>query len=376
MTRDQRFEQVFLVSSRLAAVAILAITLSFDLLSRLEVISLPEADDWPADGQWSRSALIDLTLLICICSPTLARWPAAPSLRRTLINIAAGVAAIAWALIALTESTFIHFLVFLAVQGMESAQPARFVHIAPQQSEWAFAYHLIAESLLVSALAFLLRALARHWSARLRWRIALVAGLLLGILWLAVQTWGLITHELREISPGTFEGIEFGPVHRWLASAVLLIVCCVAWSYLQLRAASSSAPAPVKSPAELTIDESVSRMLSPILVLLLYSALAVPAAIDAMDPFGNATEYDWSSLLSALAYPQYFLQFAVWLTAAVQLWRNWKSRGNTARLVLYGVAPTAFFTVASLSVLLGAVGGAVLAWTSFALWLTPWYVWP
>lgn len=372
LTREQRFELSFLAWSRFTVVALLALILSVDLLNRLAIITLPEGDGWQTDGQWGRAALMDLALIICLCSPTLPWRPPPRSLGRTLISLVASLAAIIWAAIALTDSSVVHFLVFIAIEGIESAQPSRFTHIVPQQTEWTFAWLLIAQSLVVLALAFSLRALARHWTSSLRWRLTLVVVLLLGTAWLAAGTWRLITGHFREISPAMFEGILIGPVHRWIVAALLIGVSSVAWTYLAVRVPSSAA----KAPAAITIHSSAPRALRPALVLVLYSLLSVPAAIDAMNPFGNTTDLDWSALLSSLAYPQYFLPLAVWVTAAVQLWRLWKSRRAVPRVVLYGITPQALATVASFSVLLGAIGGAVLAWTSFALWLTPWYLWP
>jgi hypothetical protein len=371
LTREQRFELSFLAWSRFTVVALLALIVSVDLLNRLAIITLPEGDGWQSDGQWGRAALIDLALLICLCSPTLPWRPAPRSLGRILISLFASLAAIVWAAIALTDSTVIHFLVFLAIEGIESAQPSRFTHIVPQKNEWTFAWLLIAQSLVVLALALTLRALARHWSGPLRWRLTLVVVMLLGTALLAAGMWTLLTVYFREISPPMFEGILVGPVHRWFVAALIIGVSCVAWSYLALRDDFAHR----QSAAEIPVDWPSLRVLGPALVFAFYGMYGVFVATAVMEgPFGDAV--DWETLLYFLNYPMYFCSFAVWVTAAVQLWRLWKTRRDTPRVVLYGITPGALATVALLSVLLGAIGGAVLAWTSFALWLTPWYLWP
>jgi hypothetical protein len=372
LTREQRFELAFLAWSRFTVVTLLALTLSVDLLHRLAIITLPEGDSWPSDGQWGRAALIDLALLVCLCSPTLPWRPAPRSLGRTLISLVASLAAIFWAAIALTDTTLIHFLVFIAVEGIEFAQPSRFTRIVPQENKSTFAYLLIAQSLLVLALAVTLRALARQWTSPLRWRLTLVLVLLLGTVLLAAGTWTLITGYFREISPAMFEGIVIGPVHRWLVTALIIGISSVAWTYLALRDGFAHG----QSAAEIPVNWPFLRFLGPVLVFAFYGVYGVLVATALVEnPFFEDT-FDWETLFYLLGYPMYFFPFAVWVTAAVQLWRLWKSRRAVPRVVLYGITPSALATVASFSILLGALGGAVLAWTSFALWLTPWYLWP
>jgi hypothetical protein len=372
LTREQRFELWFLAWSRFTVVTLLALTSSVDLLHRLAIITLPEGDSWQSDGQWGRAAMMDLALIICLCSPTLPWRPPPRSLGRTLISLVASLAAIVWAAIALTDSALVHFLVFIAIEGIEFAQPSRFAHIVPEENKWTFAYLLIAQSLVVLALAFTLSALARRWTSSLRWRLTLVVVLLLGIAVLAAGTWTLITGSFREISPAMFEGIVIGPVHRWLVVALIIGVSCVAWTYLALRDGFAQR----QSAAEIPVNGPLLRVLRPALVFAFYSVYGVLVATALVEnPFFEDT-FDWETLFYLLGYPMYFFPFAVWVTAAVQLWRLWKSRRALPHVVLYGITPGALATVASFSILLGALGGAVLAWTSFALWLTPWYRWP
>ena len=140
LTQDHRFELTFLAWGRFLTVLLLVAVQSLDLLHKQQVIGLPEGEDFFGEvGKTARSGLIELALIICLCSPTFPRQKRLSWHWRTGVTLLAWIGAVVWGVIVLTDATLVHFLVYSAIQGIESAQPARFARSASQQAEWVFA---------------------------------------------------------------------------------------------------------------------------------------------------------------------------------------------------------------------------------------------
>jgi hypothetical protein len=194
---------------------------------------------------------------------------------------------------------------------------------------------------------------------------------ILGLAELAIATVYLLTHEFREIAPAMFEGIVVGPAHRWITCAKLVVFGMVAFAYLQVR---------TSQPAESRIDiilprSTLARWIRPILVLSVYSLAGILAYMAILEDFMFRPTI-WSELLSYALYTNYYLPVAVWVTAVDQLVCCWRHRKRGSAVTIVGLPRTQFATIATLSVALGIAGSVVLVWTSFALWLTPWYELP
>ncbi len=81
----------------------------------------------------------------------------------------------------------------------------------------------------------------------------------------------------------------------------------------------------------------------------------------------------WEEILWYALYPNFYLPIAVWITAAWQCIRCWRQQGTPSGVTIVGLPLAQFATIAAFCVALGIVGSAILVWTAFALWLTPWY---
>jgi hypothetical protein len=243
-------------------------------------------------------------------------------------------------------------------------QPAQ-----PLASESRLAYLLAAYAIAMLAIAGAVQLAAKRWhSRRLRVALLLVSAAGLGLVGFGAVR--LIEVDLPAISPSMREGIEVGPMHRWLATGVLIVMACVSWTYVLVRRTRSSHPV-----AAIPLAHAwPGRVVAPLLVLVSYSLFCAYFIYEAItdDALGSFT---WSDPLWALAYTEYYPAIAVWIAAMVQLYRAWRDRKTPPAVQLHGLPRGQFLTLLLLNVALAVVGGFVAAWLAFALWLTPWYRW-
>lgn len=143
-SRDERFELSFLAWSRLVALLIFVAAVAWHVLEAAELISSIANDDsfeLHDPGPRGRSALLYMSFIICITSPTLLAPLRRSNIWKLIIDVAAIAAAIALATIILWNETFIEALVYIAIRGVEQAAPTGAL---PPGREIQFAHHILS----------------------------------------------------------------------------------------------------------------------------------------------------------------------------------------------------------------------------------------
>jgi hypothetical protein len=367
LSKDQRAELSLLAWGRLSVLVIFATVLVLDLSAKSSLIDLPEGDFHQLLGRRSRGAVVDLALLISICSPTfLLSYPRKSFWRSTVNRLALGAAGLL-AILLVCQDTFIHFLVYIAVRGVERGQTRSAA--AFMGSEGSFAYSVILLALAVLPVVGAVHFVATHWRAsRLRYALLLFVPAALAAI--ATSAIRLVAIDLRDISPAMYEGIAAGPIHRWVMSIVLIIMGCSAWTYLVVRRSRIGLPAVIVPIAH----RWQTRALPPAMVLLLYT-LNGAFVIYYLLAEGSLGTFGWNDPLWTLATTDHYLSIALWLAAAVQLYRAWRWRKSPSQVELHGLPMSQYVTLALYYVATAAISGLIATWLAFALWLTPWYQW-
>ena len=380
ISRDERFELRFLAWSRVVALAIFVAAVAWHVLEAAELIS-PIANDDSFDlhdpGPRGRSALLYLSLLVCITSPTLLAPLRRSNVWKLIIELAAFAAAIALATIILWNETFIEALVYIAIRGVEQAEPAG---AQPPGREIQFACTFLAgtaASILLVILAN--RVIARSWERR-RLRMAfLFAAVAAGGTLAWVAGW-LTATVLPQLSPAMHETIGLGPVYRWFATAALIGLVSCAWTYLVIRRSRprdelTIVPVPESRYGRVTVPAVAFVALSFAGLAAIYEAYQFVFRIVPQKSGGMILTGDWRDLVWTLASTENLLPVAAWLMAGLLLSRAWRKRRESPSVMAYGLPLGQLTVLLCCNVMLIPVAGFLAAWASFALWLTPWYRW-
>jgi hypothetical protein len=379
-SRDERFELRFLAWGRLLALLILVAAVGWQLLEAAELIASIANDDafeLHDPGPRGRSALLYMSLLVCITSPTLLAPLRRSNVWKLFIDVAAIAAAIALATIILWNDTFIEALVYIAIRGVEQAEPTGAL---PPGREIQFAYTFLAGTAAAIVVVILSNRAITRWWERQRLRVALLFATAAAggaLAWLGA--W-LTNTVLPQLSPAMHETIGLGPLYRWLPTVVLIVLASYTWTYLVIRRSRSCdkltiVPVPIAGYTRVAVPAVIIVALTALGLAAFYETYQLIFRMLPAKGGGTIASGNWQDVLWMLALTENFLPFAAWLLACLLLFRAWKTRRTEPAVQTYGLPPGKFATLLCLNLLLISVTGFLAAWASFALWLTPWYRW-
>ncbi len=379
ISRDERFELRFLAWGRLVALLVFVAAVAWQVLEAADLVA-PIANDDSFElhdpGPRGRSALLYLSLLVCITSPTLLAPLRKSNVWKLIVDVAAIAAAIALGTIILWNETFIEALVYIAIRGVETAEPTGAL---PPGLEVQFAYTFLAGTAAAVLLVILANRAITRWWEQPRLRMAfLFAAVAAGGSLVWVAAW-LTTTVLPQLSPAMHETIGIGPSFHWLPAVALIGLASCAWTYQVIRRSRSDTsaivPVPISNGTRFTVPAMVFLALTALGLAEVYEIYQVIFRMLPAKSGGTLFAGDWRDFVWLLASTEHILPIAAWLMAGLLLVRAWTGRRTDPAVLAYGLPPGQFAALWCLNLLLISVTGFFAAWASFAVWLTPWYRW-
>jgi hypothetical protein len=315
--------------------------------------------------------LLLLMVLASVLQPARTR-PRSPWGR--MLGVVCGVmgviGAVIWCLCVWSREMDIHYLVQLALEGIEASWSPQF---APEgvdpdtvaRSEAFFWRSLLAAGFLVMNLVLMCQ-LADQWTRGRRRRLIWAVLLALSLAMTASYPIWFYTSGLHRVSPMFAYALEMGPLHRWVYALLLVVVLVTAATCRMIHDSNESARG-----AEVNWRQhprSYYHERRPVIMLLV--AAAVVACISSL---ASQQWNTWTFMVESLYNPFAYLIAAGFLLALQKSFWAWFQSSDSPppeppRL------PLSRFCAIWLAMFVTAVFGIpTIAWFSFAIWLGPWY---
>ncbi|HET6879434.1 MAG TPA: hypothetical protein VFI31_04745 [Pirellulales bacterium] len=354
---------------RLTAIALLAVGFALRRLQTAGIIALvDQSDGFQATGKSLRAALFDLLLLLMAARP--AMLPASTKAPRKWFKLASLAAASLLALLIWWEKFSIMYLVHVAIEGIESTAPVRFLTSRTGVS-FAARYPPFIWGSLAGTVACTLAILpASKLPALSRRRFALaVAMLCLSLLaGYASDVW-LATSGFRRASPYMHGALMPHSAHVWIA-ATLVVAVLTGTSACRWSAVAWEDSRPTNDDWR-----QGRRYLHEGFFWTVMLAVAAGSRIVHL----LMASYQWSfggpwyhAAYYMLMWPDGLLAISLSLVACYRIVGHFRRETTLPR----GIAALdpARFAIVWCALLVAAPAAIVaLAAFSFALWLTPWY---
>jgi hypothetical protein len=368
---DVRWGWRFAFLWRLCIACLLTACYLTNALLHLEAVQLPEVDDTVlyATGPNLRRALFYLLLIVVAWSVPSRTRQRVPSLWSPLIDVLAGVAAVAWCLLLWSGMGMIHFFVHVAAQEIDNVASSRFAEEGLNvysNAHWQrfFWYALVAAICVLLAVG-ITRQLARQWREgmwrRWRWAILLLPTVTVPT---AFVIW-LETYGLRATSPRFAEVQSLGPLHRWYVGIALLIVFVTAATYRFTEV--PQAPCEEGEWLWRKQPERYYHERPAVLLFLICTAMVHPALA-----LTQLSEYAWYAFADLF----FDLLLALALISLSRTFSMWFRPIDLASLGPPRLALGQFCAVWLALFATAVVGIPTLAALCFAIWLPPLYGWP
>ena len=327
-------------------------------------------------------------LLVCMLIVLYSVLPARPAGRRGLRARVLDLAGVALGLVVCAmicwERMTLQFLVAVAIQGIEMAQPLRFAPEGVDLFPAARTARFFRECSLALPLTLinlgLTYGLATQWSRGLGRRLAWSALLVIALPISACYSIWVCTVAMPRAFPIMIEAQKHVPLHVWVSALLLILVLTTATTYRLV----GSAPQP-SGGTDLTWRRADGRYYHERRAVILLLAFGIVAKVVAV-VWHVAREFSslglrlgWPALATeCLCNGQLLLPLIVLSVAGYAVLRL--GRGGLARRACCPTPLSAshFGAVWLALFLTAAVGIPMIAIFSFAIWFSPWYrmSWP
>jgi hypothetical protein len=373
------FSRSFSIGWRVAVLCLLTTCLIAAVLVARQVVKLPESETFFSYELFPYAVWI--ACLIVVLSANLARWRSVIPLRpepwwRTP---ALWVAGVAMAALLLPDSGFILYLVHIATEGIEHAQPPRFQTIGAFPDQRAEGFRLFWISAAVATIVFLAAASLVFLNAcRFERRVWFASGIAAFAIGLTIATGYCVWYygyEFQRVSP-YLAAVEIGSSKlEWFAGMVLAAIGIVAGAHRlsasnQLRYTVQDAR---KKADGLSVYEPIVCLLLFVGATVLYLeeviriSLMMPSLFTS--PYGLA-----ETIVGLLQDPGAILMIAI-LVLSLQLCRaRWRHRSEPIAWTISAVNRRDFLWSCVALTLLTVVGIPTISAFVFTFWLGPWYL--
>lgn len=379
---DERFGWRFAVFWRVVVVCLLAGYYLLAALRHLKVIALPEPNGiFGLVGANLRDGILLVCLITVVSSVLPARQTERRGRRYVLLNLAGAAAGVVVCAIVCWDRTCIQFLVAIAIQGIETAQP---LDMAPEGVEILPAVRtarFFRESSLAALLGLvnlgLTYGLATQWF-RGRWRRLAWAGLLVVAMPISVGylAWVFFV-ALPRAFPIMIVAQQFEGLHIW-TSAVLVVLFMVSAAAYRL----SRLPSEPCGRADHDWRRAEGRYYHERRAVIFLLIFGVGAQAVAMFSFWvHFSEFGrplpWLEILELFVCEgPFLLRFALLLLAGYALFMPARREPDRGPLGPPRLPAARFASVWLAMFVTAATGIPMLALFSFALWFSPWCAMP
>lgn len=322
---------------------------------------------------WLLTTPEDVTVLSLLAAVGLGTWRLphrATPLRQRVFSALAAVAALILLLVAWAEKTLLWFLVYIAVSGVEAAQPSHF--LSPELNESTFlrmqrfaAGGVIGLSLAV-ANVLLIAALVAWWR-KARLRLPLLVLLTAGLAAEGAAAVWIGGPGLRQLSPPMQEAVRFPPLAPALLGGTMVGLAAGAFAWrLLAKPASLDASVPVVARPSYLHEHWLGCLL---LGIVAAAGTAIATIILVNEPPAWHTRFDWQWVTYALIYrPAAYIWLAAIIGGFALAWVHWNRRKQPAEELLPSVDP-AQFAVLMASLLIAVIAAApIVAAVSVSYW--------
>jgi hypothetical protein len=273
-------------------------------------------------------------------------------------------------LLAWYERMTIPALVYIAVSGIELAQPAKLLpaemNISTALRIQHFALVSFAGLLLLALNLLLLSALTTYWNLR-RMRLPLVLAVIVGAgLQVAIVYW-FVAVGVRQLLPPMAQAFQLWPSTTVILVVLLITSASATFAWRLLAKPSFVEHSLAVTSAKGCIHKSwLAAFVLSLMAVAHLGFLLIVSIKAALNPSFNIPA--WQLLLYGLMYPAEFIWFAATIGVAAIAWKRFQSKDASLPNVLPTI-DTLQFTVVTLDlIILLLTGAVVLATVSFSCW--------
>ena len=372
----QRYSVTFAIVWRVFLAIALAVCLILEILLTQGFIKLPESGDFlPPLYNWFPPEFVEYACVVVVLSACLDQFlggqPRKP-LRRWKF-VAVWSSGVVLGLIVLTQSLIIHFLVYVALNGVEASQAAVFQRPGTYPNFQAEGHSLFWVSLaavvcVAIASGLWIASISNIKSNRLA-RVLMRATALLLLCFPVCFAYWYFTEGLPTIAPDFAEAGLQGRWWHWCEAAVLLFILIPAGAY---RIASEPASCFEVKNVSLCGKPFLHGLLPPSIIIATAGLCYIIALVI------GSLEYDetLSGLLDSLAdyitNVNIYLPLAMFLLSLNLVWKQLRSDETTRSLRLSVIEPERYMWACLTLIFLAVVGTPTIAAFCFCYWLGPW----
>ncbi len=376
--RGIHFARVFAITWRIAIATTIVICLLARVLILRQVVRLPSGDDWLISKAFP-DALLEVAMIV-VLSDSIRRWcPNSSREPSTKLEPIAWIVGIILALLVLPEAGFITYLVHIAVQGIERAQPLKLQRpgVYPDQLATHFRLFWISFAAAIAvALAASLLVLANRVKRRTKTCLTLRVSAFLAVLVLATafSVW-FYRDSFPYVSPD-MASVGFGSnfFDFVCGSLFALIIVCACAYRLALIEESTVVCDPSKSL------NSHQRFLheSPLCLAVLFGA-EMTYFIESIREIVSGPYFFGASTFVAIVdsflnYTDSYIPIAIFVLSLQLCWIRWRRRRETITWRVWALDRTRFGWNSLGLTLLFIVAVPTIAIYCFTFWLGPWYM--
>ena len=366
------FSLYFALVWRIAVSVVLAICLSVDVLASQQAFSLPQTYFFAASVGWYPLVYTKYVCIIVALGACLDQFRAPAPIRARSVGrvILEWLSSVVLALLVLPRGLMILLLVYLALHGVEAAQPAAYHRpgASPNfhtEGYWLFWLALAEVLSLAVATALWTMTVARHnQSKAIKYSVRAIA--LIAFSFPALFSCWYFMEGLPVISPDFSAGGLESRWWHWAEAAILLAFLIPAGTY---RVISTTATVVGLNIAE-HLAESTSFLMTTMTKLLALSG-AMGFILFPIDLLRLGETY--SEYVDILGYcltdVEGYLPLAVYLLSFQLLWKLRRSGKQPVRL--RAIEAKSFFATCLVLAILIVVGIPTIAAYSFCFWLGP-----
>ena len=361
---------------------IIAVVLGICLLARIlllrRIIQLPEHD------LLVHLIFPDTLTLICaivVFSDSISRWrhPTNARTSRTWVTVPAFISGVVLALLLLPDSGLITYLVHIATQGIEVAQPARFQRVGVFPNQQAEGYRLFWLSLAAAidiAFAGATLMLANSPGVKRSYAKAALAAFVCSLFAAATFCAWYYTREFHRISP---DMASVGFPGSWIDRLSGIIIAAILISTTTYRAARGNASC-ISQPSHHDALQGPTALHEHFLFVVLLFGAPVAYFVESLRvdfsgglPFGWQTQI-WSLVGEYLRYSDTYIMLAIVALSARLAWERWRRRAVGPKWELHPLDRRRFVWIWLALALLVLIGLPTLSIYCFTSWLGPWYL--